>query len=170
MCFATVAKNTRLDRQHSSSGPRHEVEERCRVATQNARQCGAALGESSWLAKKCGFICVPFNRDTGAVCASRKTIRKHRETPRMVYVAGVRGSSPFEPRFLPKAMGRGLSKLSGGLLRPNGGAGLPARAVARQALDCDIAGQQTRRTAKASAHIGRVSDRRLCERMWRACV
>ncbi|KAH8620016.1 hypothetical protein ERJ75_000106200 [Trypanosoma vivax] len=62
-------------------GARHDMQKRSRVATQNVGQFGATLGESSFLSKKCGFIGIPFNRETGTVCLSHKTIRKPRVSP-----------------------------------------------------------------------------------------
>ncbi|KAH8608460.1 hypothetical protein ERJ75_001306700 [Trypanosoma vivax] len=92
-------------------GPRRNVEKRSRVATRNARQCAATLGESNYLSKKHEFIGVHFGRETGTVCQSQKTIRKLREAPplegltaaelerltsRMVCAAGVRGGALLE--------------------------------------------------------------------------
>ncbi|KAH8618754.1 hypothetical protein ERJ75_000253100 [Trypanosoma vivax] len=62
-------------------GLRWGVEKRSRVATQNARRCGAALGESNCLTKKCEFTGAPLNHETCTVRLSRKTIRKLREAP-----------------------------------------------------------------------------------------
>ncbi|KAG8346384.1 hypothetical protein TRVL_02787 [Trypanosoma vivax] len=72
-------------------GPRHDMQKRSRVATQNVGQFGATLGESSFLSKKCGFIGIPFNRETGTVCLSHKTIRKPRVSPPLerLAVAGI---------------------------------------------------------------------------------
>ncbi|KAH8604533.1 hypothetical protein ERJ75_001706500 [Trypanosoma vivax] len=120
------------------SGPWRGVEKRSRVATQNVRQCGTALGESNYLAKKHEFIGVPFGRETGTVCQSQKTIRKLREAPplegltaaglerltsHMVCAADVRCWALLEYYFVLKAVSRRLSKLNGGLLQLNGASG-----------------------------------------------
>nr|CCC53585.1 hypothetical protein TVY486_1110690 [Trypanosoma vivax Y486] len=126
------------------SGPRQGVEEWCRVATRNARQCGAAPGESNWLSKKCGFIGAPFDHETGTAFLSQKTIIKLREAPplegltvaemkclasRIMRAARVRGGALFVCYFSLKAVGRRLSKLNGGLFQLNDSAGLPGHAV-----------------------------------------
>ncbi|KAH8615422.1 hypothetical protein ERJ75_000587000 [Trypanosoma vivax] len=131
-------------------GPRRNVEKRSRVATQNVRQCGTALGESNYLSKKHEFIGVHFGRETGTVCQSQKTIRKLREAPplegltaaelerltsRMVCAANVRGGALLEQCFLLKAVSRRLSKLNGCILQLNDGADLPARVI-RQGKRC----------------------------------
>ncbi|KAH8619487.1 hypothetical protein ERJ75_000162700 [Trypanosoma vivax] len=119
-----------------------DVEKWGRVATQNARQCGAALGESNCLAEKCEFIGASFSHETGTVRLSQKPIGKLRETSlerlavadserltsRMVCAAGVRGAL-LEHYFSLKAVRWRLSKLNRGLLQLNGATGLPAHAV-----------------------------------------
>ncbi|KAH8608301.1 hypothetical protein ERJ75_001343900 [Trypanosoma vivax] len=99
------------------------------------------LGERICLTKKHEFIGAPFGHETGTVCLSRKTIRKMREASplegltvaeleslasRVSYVPGVCGVALFEHYFSLKAVRQRLSKLNGGLLQLNGGAGLPA--------------------------------------------
>ncbi|KAH8607116.1 hypothetical protein ERJ75_001445800 [Trypanosoma vivax] len=92
-------------------GPRHDMQKRSRVATQNVGQFGATLGESSFLSKKCGFIGIPFNRETGTVCLSHKQYESpgfrhrwkdsrwrelERLTPRMVRALVERSGALFE--------------------------------------------------------------------------
>ncbi|KAH8615221.1 hypothetical protein ERJ75_000593200 [Trypanosoma vivax] len=127
-------------------GPRRNVEKRGRVATQNARQCAATLGESNCLAKKHEFIGVHFGCETGTVCQSQKTIRKLRQAPplegltaaelerltsRMVCAADVRCAALLEYYFVLKAVSRRLSKLNGCILQLNDDADLPARAISQ---------------------------------------
>ncbi|KAH8604971.1 hypothetical protein ERJ75_001666600 [Trypanosoma vivax] len=114
--------NIRID------GRRRDVETQGRVATQNSRRCGAALGENNCLIKKRGFVGVSFKRKTCTVCQIQKAIRKIREvppleglmvvgserlTPRMVR-AGVRSGALLEHYFSLKEVGRRLSKLKKG--------------------------------------------------------
>ncbi|KAH8604910.1 hypothetical protein ERJ75_000089800 [Trypanosoma vivax] len=126
--------NIRID------GRRKDVEKQGRVATQNVRRCGAALGENNCLIKKREFVGVSFKRKTCTVCQIQKAIRKIREvpplkgltvvgserlTPRMVR-AGVRSGALLEHYFSLKEVGRRLSKLNGGLLQLSE-AGVPAQ-------------------------------------------
>ncbi|KAH8607439.1 hypothetical protein ERJ75_001410100 [Trypanosoma vivax] len=53
-------------------GLRWGVEKRSRVATLNARRCGALLGERNCVTKKREFIGAPFGREAGAVCLKPK--------------------------------------------------------------------------------------------------
>ncbi|KAG8339368.1 hypothetical protein ERJ75_000024500 [Trypanosoma vivax] len=126
------------------SGPRRGVEKRCRVATRNLRQCGAALDGNNCLAEKCGLIGAPFNRETGAVCLRQKAIRKLREAPplerlavaefesftsRMMRAAGERGGALFEHHFFLKAARQRSPKAKRDFLQLNETAATPARAV-----------------------------------------
>ncbi|CCD19345.1 hypothetical protein ERJ75_000509100 [Trypanosoma vivax] len=144
-CAASLAKARVCFDNIRINGPRHDVEKRGRIVTQNVRQYGTTLAENGCLAKRNGFIGVVFQPRNCHVFLTRRRIGKLREASSLeklaaagmeyvispvVYAAGLRGGSPFTCYFFLKAAQRRCSKLIRGLLQLNvGGAGLPARAV-----------------------------------------